>query len=72
MKTLVTMKMSVKVDGHDFHVCDETETHGNDWSDVYRGMVMLRDELNRQIAERKLCPFNPMNIRRDGEPDFTD
>lgn len=70
MRTLVTMTMYVEVDGDDYHVHDDTQTHGNDWADVYKGIVMLRDELNRQLTDKKLCPFNPMNVRRDGEPKF--
>ncbi len=59
MKTLLTMRMSIAVDGDDFHVSDDTQTHGSSWSEVYRGMVMLRDELNRQLAEGKFCPYHP-------------
>lgn len=70
MKTLITMTMSVAVDGDDFHVSDSTQTHGNAWADVYRGMVMLREELDRQIESRRLCPFNPKRVRQEGEPIF--
>lgn len=66
------MTISVAVDGDDFHVSDSTQTHGNSWADVYRGMTMLRDELNRQIGDAKLCPYNPKNVRANGEPDFKD
>ena len=72
MKTLVTMTMSVEVDGDDYHVHDSTQTHGNSWADVYRGMVMLRDELNRQLDSRRDCPFNPKSVREHGEPKFED
>jgi hypothetical protein len=70
MKTLVTMTISVSVDGNDYHVSDSTQTHGNEWGEVYRGMAMIRDEVTRQIASAKLCPFNPKNVRRDGLPSF--
>lgn len=70
MKTIVTMKLWVEVDGDDYHVHDDTQTHGNGWGEVYRGMIMLRDELNRQISEAKSCPFNPANIKRYGKPEF--
>lgn len=70
MKTLITINMHVTQDGDDYHVHDDTQTHGNTWAEVYKGMIMLRDELNRQIADRKLCPFNPAVIKRDGQPEF--
>lgn len=72
MKTLVTMTLSVEVDGDDLHVHDSTQTHGNSWADVYRGTVMLREELDRQIASRRDCPFNPKAVRENGKPDFED
>lgn len=71
MKTLVTMTLSVAVDGEDFHVSDSTQTHGNSWAEVYKGMTMLRDELQRQIDSAKLCPFNPKNVKVNGLPDFS-
>lgn len=37
------------------------KTHGNPWPDVYRAMHAMRDELDRLIAERRECPFNPRN-----------
>lgn len=59
MRRLLTMTMGVAVDGEDFHVFDDTQTHESSWADVYKGMVMLRDELNRQLAEGRKCPYNP-------------
>lgn len=70
MKTLVTMTLSVSVEGDNFYVSDSTQTHGNSWAEVYRGMIMLRDELQRQIDSAKLCPFNPKNVKANGLPDF--
>jgi hypothetical protein len=67
---LITMELCAEQDGEHFSVHDSTQTHGNSWADVYRGMVMLRDELNRQIEERRLCPFNPRRVRVDGPPIF--
>lgn len=72
MKTLVTMTLSVAVDGDDFHVSDSTQTHGNSWGEVYRGMMMIRDEVQRQIASGKQCPFNPANVKKNGLPQFMD
>lgn len=71
MKKLVTMTITAAVDGDNFHMIDSTETHGNSWADVYRGMIMIKEEVERQIADGKKCPFNPKNVRLNGEPDFT-
>jgi len=70
MKTLITMTLSVAVDGDDYHVSDSTQTHGNTFAEVYRGMTMIRDEVQRQIDDRRMCPFNPANVRLNGELAF--
>lgn len=64
-KFLVTWTVSIDRDGN---VYDDTQVHGNSFADVYRGFVAIRDEANRQIAERRACPFNPIN--RDNMPDW--
>ena len=43
----------------DGSVWNDVQCHGNPFSDVYRGMRLVRDEVDRQIAERRECPFNP-------------
>lgn len=53
---LVTITISIDRDGSVF---DDTQTHGNSFAEVYRGMVAIRAEIDRQIAERRACPFNP-------------
>lgn len=70
MKRLVTLTMSIDIDGDDYHIRDSLQTHGNSFAEVYRGMCMIRDEVQRQINERKKCPFNPKNVREHGEPKF--
>lgn len=66
-KRLVTMTLSVDEDGN---IYDDTQTHGNSFSEVYRGFLLLRDEIDRQIADRRKCPFNPKY--GSGEESFTD
>jgi hypothetical protein len=53
---LLTITISIDRDGN---VYDDTQTHGNSFADVYRGFVAVRGEIDRQIAERRKCPFNP-------------
>jgi len=55
-KRLVTITMSVDEDGN---IYDDTQTHGNSFAEVYRGFRCIREELDRQIAGRRQCPFNP-------------
>lgn len=70
MKKLVTMTITASVDGDDNHLQDSTETHGNTWPEVYKGMLMIRDEIDRQIKSAKLCPYNPKTLRNQGRPEF--
>lgn len=72
MTTLVTVTFMVEQDGDHWQVHEDTQTHGNTWAEVYRGMVAIRDEINRQIDEKKNCPYNPLNVRQNGEPNFED
>lgn len=40
-------------------VTNDAVTFGNSFADVYKGFVAIRAELDRQIAERRNCPYNP-------------
>lgn len=53
---LVTITMSVDADGN---IYDDTQTHGNTFAQVYRGFIAIQEEIARQVAERKFCPYNP-------------
>lgn len=66
---VLTVTMTVCRNG-DIH--EDTQTHGNTFADVYKGFVGIRDEIDRQINERRNCPFNPKTVRTDGEPVFAD
>lgn len=55
---LVTWTVGIDRAGN---VYDDTQTHGNSFADVYRGFHQIRAEVERQIAERRNCPFNPKN-----------
>lgn len=45
--------------GRDGSVHNDVDTLGNSFADVYRGIVAIRDEVLRQIADRRECPHNP-------------
>lgn len=68
-KRLLTITLSVDEDGN---VYDDTQTHGNTFAEVYKGFTLVREEIQRQIDDRRKCPFNPINVRKDGAPKFGD
>ena len=43
----------------DGSVVNDNLCHGNSFAEVYAAMRAVRDEVDRQIAERRSCPFNP-------------
>lgn len=53
---LVTVMFSI---GRNGDVVNDTQTHDNSFADVYRGLVAVRAEVDRQINERRNCPYNP-------------
>ena len=53
---LVTFTISISRNGD---VTNDTQTHGNTFAEVYRGFQLIKTEVERQIAERRNCPFNP-------------
>lgn len=53
---LVTYTISIDRNGDVFN---DTQTHGNTFGEVYRGFVGIKAEVDRQIEERRACPFNP-------------
>lgn len=40
-------------------VINDTLTYDNSFADVYRGLVAVKNEIERQIRERGNCPYNP-------------
>lgn len=45
--------------GRNGDVTNDVVTHGNSFAEVYRGFLLIREEVERQIRERRACPFNP-------------
>ena len=41
------------------NIHNRTQTHGNTFATAYKAFHQIRDEVDRQIAERRNCPFNP-------------
>lgn len=71
-RTTISMSFEVSVDGDDYHITNSTRCGDATWAEVYRGMLAIREEIDRQIAARRECPFNPKTIKNEGAPTFTD
>jgi hypothetical protein len=63
---LITITVGI---GRNGDIFEDTQTHGNTWSDVYRGMHAVKAEIERLIAERRECPYNPKNKDRENGND---
>lgn len=64
---VVTFTMTVDRAGN---ITNDTQTHGNTFAQVYRAFHSIRDEVQRQIDQRRACPFNPLHGTE--EPVFPD
>jgi hypothetical protein len=53
---VVTYTISIDRDGN---VYNDVQTHGSTFADVYRAFHSIKTEVDRQIAERRNCPYNP-------------
>lgn len=65
---LITITIGIDREGN---VYDDVQTHDNSFADVYRGMCAVRDEVERQIRERRNCPFNPKHGQPNPEVNWT-
>lgn len=54
----------------DLHLHTRVRTFQNDWRGGYRGLLMIKAEVDRQIAERYNCPFHPTRVKREGLPEW--
>lgn len=45
----------------DGSIGNDTQCHGSSFAEVYRAFHTVKAELDRQIAARRECPFNPIN-----------
>jgi hypothetical protein len=53
---LVTITIGI---GRNGDIYEDTQTHGNSYADVYRGIHAVKAEVERLIGERRECPNNP-------------
>lgn len=64
MNPVVTYTISIDREGN---VTNDTQTHGSTFAEVYKAFQSIKAEVDRQIAERRNCPFNPAYPRDFGE-----
>jgi hypothetical protein len=60
-RRVVTFTVGVDLEGN---IWNDTQTHGSTFAEVYSAFHKIKAEVQRQIDERRNCPFNPKN----GEP----
>jgi hypothetical protein len=66
----LTIEFAIDWDGAGWHVRNSTQTHGLPWGDSYKAILMVRDDLQRQIDERFNCPFHPKALKQQGLPEW--
>lgn len=54
------VEYTIKID-RDGNIHNDVATNGSTFAEVYRAFHAIKDEVERQIAERRVCPFNPIN-----------
>lgn len=68
-KMVITYTIGIDADGN---VHNDTQTHGSTFAEVYRAFQAIKAEVDRQISERRNCPFNPKYRRglspKEGRP----
>lgn len=55
----IVLEYSIKI-AKNGDVTNDVVTHGNSFAVIYRAFHDIKREVDRQIAERRNCPFNPI------------
>jgi hypothetical protein len=55
---VVTFLICVDKEGN---IHNDIQTHGHTFAEVYRAFHAIKAEVDRQINERRNCPFNPLH-----------
>lgn len=53
---IITYTISIARNGD---VTNDTQCYNSTFAETYRAFYAIRDEVNRQIDERRNCPYNP-------------
>lgn len=62
-RPIVTYSITIDDAGN---VTNDVQTHGSTFGEVYSAFHAIKEEVNRQILERRHCPFNPVNHPKVG------
>ena len=55
-KMVVTYTISIDVDGN---IYNDVQPHNSSYAEVYKAFRSIKEEVDRQIAQRRECPYNP-------------
>jgi hypothetical protein len=58
--TEFVVEYTIKID-REGNITNDVVTHGNSFADVYAAFHVIKNELDRQIRERRVCPYNPIH-----------
>lgn len=61
-RIVVTFTISIDIDGN---IYNDTQPYDSSFAEVYSAFYKIKEEVQRQIDERRACPFNPLNKEKD-------
>jgi hypothetical protein len=53
---IVTYTIAIDKDGN---IYNDVQSHNSSFAEVYKAFISIQEEVNRQITERRVCPYNP-------------
>ena len=57
--TQFVVEYTIKID-REGNIHNDVATNGSSFGEVYKAFHAIRDEVDRQIKERRVCPYNPI------------
>lgn len=59
-RLIVTFTVSIDQEGN---IYNDVQAYDSSFAEVYRAFHTIKKEVDRQIEERRNCPFNPINSK---------
>lgn len=59
---IVTYTISIDESGN---IYNDVQPYNSSFAQVYTAFCTIKEEVDRQIAERRVCPFNPKYLQPD-------
>lgn len=56
----IVVEYTIKID-REGNITNDVQTFGNSFADVYAAFYVIKEEVNRQLAARRECPYNPIH-----------